>query len=155
MAAERGEGVRYVALMTGVNCSSLIRPEARKGSLKVGSHKSTSCGERYGSAGGVDSTVGMVSRVDVYMIYVIKGFFFLAWVPCLHAGFERERASSGGIPQATKPTVDLKQKKETEKQRGTVGPLVDWERQGHRQTSARKRDWHLSTIAIVAALAWT
>lgn len=75
MAAERGEGVRYVALMTGVNCSSLIRPEARKGSLKVGSHKSTSCGERYGSAGGVDSTVGMVSRVDVYDL-CDQGFFF-------------------------------------------------------------------------------
>lgn len=77
MAAERGEGVRYVALTTaGVNCSSLTRPEERKRSLKVG-HGSDSCGERYGSAGGVDSTVGMVSRVDVYVIYVIKGVFFL------------------------------------------------------------------------------
>lgn len=76
-------------------------------------------------------------------------------MPCLHAGCVRGRASSGGIPQATKPIVDLKQKKETEKQRGTVGPLVDWERRDHRQNSARKRDWQLSTIAIVAALIWS
>lgn len=75
MAAERGEGVRYVALTTaGVNCSSQVRSEERKGSLKNGSHKSR--GERYGCAGGVDSTVDMVSRVDVYMIYVIKGVSF-------------------------------------------------------------------------------
>lgn len=77
MAAERGEGVRYVALMTaGVNCSSQIRSEGRKGSLNVGSHKSTRSGERYGCVGAVDSTADMVSRVDVYMIYVIKGVSF-------------------------------------------------------------------------------
>lgn len=35
----------------------------------------------------------------------------------MYAGFKRERASSGGIPQAEKSTVDLKQKKKTEKQR--------------------------------------
>lgn len=33
LVAERGEGVRYVSLTTaGINCSSLIRPEEKKGS---------------------------------------------------------------------------------------------------------------------------
>lgn len=55
----------------------------------------------------------MVSRLD------ISGFFSpLAWVSCLHAGCERERASSGGIPQATKPTVDLKQRREQRSREG-------------------------------------
>lgn len=34
------------------------------------------------------STVGMVSRVDVYDLCDQRGFFFLEWVPCLHAGCE-------------------------------------------------------------------
>lgn len=60
-------------------------------------------------------------------------------VPCLHAGCRRERASSSGAPQATKPSVDLKQKRKKRSREGHSRTLVDWERQGHGQTSARER----------------
>ena len=102
----------------------------------------------------MDSTVGMVSRVDVYDLCDQGVFIFLrGFLVCTQGmrgtGIERWNSSSDEANRG------LETKEETEKLRGIVGPLGDWERQGHRQTSARKRDWHLSTIAIVATLAWT